>query len=448
MNTVPSNAPGRIIHRSLSQRYPVAVGGDGPYLIDNNGKRYIDASSGAAVSCLGHSDRTVIEAVKAQLDRLPYAHSSFFTTEAAELLADDLVTHAPSGLNHVYFCSGGSEAVEAAIKFARQYAVETGQTGRDVLIARRQSYHGSTLGALSAGGRESNRRGFEPLLAPVRHVSPCYDYRERRADETEEGYARRLVAELEDTITAAGADRVFAFIAETVSGATLGATTPPPDYFRLIRDLCDRYGILLILDEVMCGMGRTGTLWACEQEGVVPDIACIAKGLGAGYQQVGATLCNDRVIDAVRRGSGAFAHSHTYIGHAAACAGALAVQQAIRDRGLLAQVRARGDYFERRLRETFASHPHVGDIRGRGLFRGVEIVVDRSTKLPFDPSRKLHAAIKAAAMEEGMLCYPMGGSVDGRQGDHVLLAPPFIVSEAQLDEIVDKLGRAIERVLH
>ena len=433
----------RIIHRSLDHAYPQAVAGDGPYLIDSAGKKYIDASSGAAVSCLGHSDREVITAIKAQLDQLPYAHSSFFTTAPAEALAEDLVAHAPQGLEHVYFCSGGSEAVEAAIKFARQYAVESGEAGRDILIARRQSYHGSTLGALSAGGRESNRRGFEPLLAPVRHVSPCYDYRERGADETEEGYARRLAAEFEAEVERAGPQRVFAFIAETVSGATLGATVPPPDYFRLVRDICDRHGILLILDEVMCGMGRTGTLWACEQEGVAPDIACIAKGLGAGYQPVGATLCSDRVIAAVRAGSGAFAHSHTYIGHAAACAGALAVQRAIRDRGLLAQVRARGEYFEQALRERFARHPHVGNVRGRGLFWGVELVADRAKKEPFDPALKLHAKLKAAAMAEGMLCYPMGGAVDGWRGDHVLLAPPFIVSEAQLDEIVDKLAHAI-----
>jgi hypothetical protein len=437
----------RIIHRSLSHEYPVAVAGDGPYLIDRNGKRYIDASSGAAVSCLGHSDREVIAAIKAQLDALPYAHSSFFTTAPAEALAEDLVAHAPSGLNHVYFCSGGSEAVEAAIKFARQYAVESGQGSREFLIARRQSYHGSTLGALAAGGRESNRRGFEPLLAPVRHVSPCYEYRDRRADETQEGYAQRLAAELETEILRLGPQRVFAFIAETVSGATLGATTPPPEYLKLVRDLCDRHGILLILDEVMCGMGRTGTLWACEQEGVVPDIACIAKGLGAGYQPIGATLCSDRVIDAVRAGSGAFAHSHTYIGHATACAGALAVQRAIRERGLLAQVRARGAYFEELLRARFAEHPHVGDIRGRGLFWGVELVADRVSKATFDPALKLHAKLKAAAMAEGLLCYPMGGAADGRRGDHVLLAPPFIVSEAHLDGIVDALDRALNAAI-
>ena len=436
----------RIIHRNLGHDYPRAVAGDGPYLIDGSGKKYIDASSGAAVSCLGHSDREVVAAIKEQLDRLPYAHTSFFSTEPAELLADDLVAHAPQGLEHVYFCSGGSEAVEAAIKFARQYAVDSGQSGRDILIARRQSYHGSTLGALAAGGRASNRRGFEPLLAPVRHVSPCYAYRERAAGETDEGYARRLVAELEAEIGRAGPGRVFAFIAETVSGATLGATTPPSGYFTLLRELCDRHGILLILDEVMCGMGRTGTLWACEQEGVVPDIACIATGLGAGYQPIGATLLTSRIINAVRETSGAFAHSHTYIGHPAACAGALAVQRVLRERGLVAQVRARGDYFERALRERFAAHPHVGDIRGRGLFWGVELVADRASKACFDPVQKIHARLKAAAMAEGMLCYPMGGAADGTRGDHVLLAPPFIVSEAQLDEIVRKLVRAVKVV--
>lgn len=437
----------RIIHRSLDHDYPQAVAGDGPYLIDAAGRRYIDASSGAAVSCLGHSDRAVIAAIKAQLDRLPYAHTAFFTTEPAEALAEDLVAHAPEGLNHVYFCSGGSEAVEAAIKFARQYAVESGQASREFLISRRQSYHGSTLGALAAGGRDANRRGFTPLLAPVSHVAPCYEYRDRAADETQEGYARRLAAELEAEIQRLGPQRVFAFIAETVSGATLGAAPPVPEYLRLVREICDRYGILLILDEVMCGMGRTGTLWACEQEGVIPDIACIAKGLGAGYQPIGATLCSDRIIDAVRSGSGAFAHSHTYIGHATACAGALAVQQAIRERGLLAQVQARGQYFEQVLRARFAAHPHVGDIRGRGLFRGVEFVADRATKSTFDPELRLHAKLKAAAMAEGLLCYPMGGAADGRRGDHLLLAPPFIVSEAQLDEIVDKLLRAVNVAL-
>ena len=437
----------RIIHRSLAHDYPRAVAGDGPYLIDISGKRYIDASSGAAVSCLGHSDHEVVAAIKAQLDKLPYAHTSFFTTEAAEALAEDLVAHAPKGLNNVYFCSGGSEAVEAAIKFARQYAVESGQSSREFLIARRQSYHGSTLGALAAGGRESNRRGFEPLLAPVRHVSPCYEYRDRKDDETQEGYAQRLAAELEAEILKLGPQRVFAFIAETVSGATLGATTPVPEYLRLVRDICDRHGILLILDEVMCGMGRTGTLWACEQEGVIPDIACIAKGLGAGYQPIGATLCSDKVIEAVRSGSGAFAHSHTYIGHPTACAGALAVQRAVRERGLLAQVRARGAYFEKQLRTRFAEHPHVGDIRGRGLFWGVELVADRAGKTPFDPALKLHARIKAAGMQEGLLCYPMGGAADGKRGDHVLLAPPFIVSEVHLDEIVGALDRTIKTAI-
>ena len=434
----------RIIHRSLAHDYPRAVAGDGPYLIDSNGKRYIDASSGAAVSCLGHSDREVIAAIKAQLDQLPYAHTSFFTTEPAEALAEDLVAHAPAGLNHVYFCSGGSEAVEAAIKFARQYAVESGQGSREFLIARRQSYHGSTLGALSAGGRESNRRGFEPLLAPVRHVSPCYEYRDRRADETQEGYARRLAAELEAEILKLGSQRVFAFIAETVSGATLGAVTPPPGYFRRIRETCDRHGILLILDEVMCGMGRTGSLHACEQEGVAPDLMAIAKGLGGGYQPVGAVLIGQKIIDAIAAGTGFFQHGHTYIGHPVACAAALAVQQVLARDRLVERCATQGRRLREALDETFREHPYVGDVRGRGLFQAIELVADRGTKAPFDPKLKVSARIKQAAMGLGLMTYPMGGTIDGARGDHVLLAPPFIVSDDELDLVIERLVEAVD----
>lgn len=437
----------RIIHRSLSHEYPRAVAGDGPYLIDSAGRRYIDASSGAAVSCLGHSDREVIAAIKDQLDRLPYAHTSFFTTDAAEALAEDLIAHAPAGLEQVYFCSGGSEAVEAAIKFARQYAVESGQTGRDILIARRQSYHGSTLGALAAGGRAANRRGFEPLLAPVRHVAPCYDYRERGADETEEGYARRLVAEIEAEIERAGPQRVFAFIAETVSGATLGATTPPPGYFMLLRELCDRHGILLILDEVMCGMGRCGTLFAYERENIRPDIVAIAKGLGGGAQPIGAMLVAPAIVAAIENGSGAFKHGHTYLGHPLACAAALAVQRTIRDDDLLANVRAMGARLEAGLVERLGNHAHVGDIRGRGLFRAVEFVADRARKTPFDAAKKLHAAVKRQALARGLLVYTMGGTVDGVSGDHAMLAPPYNSNPAEIDFAVATLGDSIDAAL-
>jgi adenosylmethionine-8-amino-7-oxononanoate aminotransferase len=436
-----------VFHRSPRDTYPVAVRGEGAYLIDRGGKRYLDASGGAAVSCLGHSDAVVVSAIQEQLARLPFAHTSFFSNEPMEALADALVARAPAPLEKVYFVSGGSEAIEAALKLARQYFVEKGEPQRRVLIGRRQSYHGNTLGALAVGGNAWRRKQFEPLLIEARHVAPCYAYRGRQAGETDAAYGERLAAELEAEIAAVGGDRVLAFVAETVAGATLGAVPPVPGYFRRVRELCDRHGILLILDEVMCGMGRCGTLYAFEQEGVVPDLVTIAKGLGAGYQPIGATLVARHVYDTIVSGSGFFQHGHTYLGHAAACAGALAVQRRLHEDGLLARVTPLGKRLERRLRETFADHPHVGDIRGRGLFWGIELVAERAAKRPFDPKLRVHAKLKKAALEAGLMCYPMGGTLDGVQGDHVLLAPPFILEEAQLEELVHKLGTALDAVM-
>jgi adenosylmethionine-8-amino-7-oxononanoate aminotransferase len=436
-----------VFHRTPLHTYPVAVAGDGPYIIDSAGKRYLDASGGAAVSCLGHSDRTVTDAIKAQLEKLPFAHTSFFTNEPMEALADQLIADAPSGMDKVYFLSGGSEAIEAALKLARQYFVETGQKQRRHVIARKQSYHGNTLGALAIGGNEWRRAQFAPLLIEVSHIAPCYAYRGQRDGETLEAYGGRMADELEAEILRLGPDQVIAFIAEPVVGATLGTVPAAPGYFKRIREICDRHGVLLILDEVMCGMGRTGTLYACEQDGVVPDIVCIAKGLGAGYQPIGAMLTNARIYDAIVGGSGFFQHGHTYLGHAAACAGALAVQKAIKERNLLAKVKTLGKGLEERLRGRFGNHANVGDIRGRGLFWSIELVRDRLTKEPFDPKLKLNARIKALAMGEGLMCYPMGGTLDGVRGDHVLLAPPFILEDAQLDEIVDKLSRSVDKAL-
>jgi adenosylmethionine-8-amino-7-oxononanoate aminotransferase len=433
-----------VFHRHSKSTYPVVVAGEGAYLIDAAGNRYLDGSSGAAVSCLGHSDREVLDAIKAQLDRLPYAHTSFFTSEPAEALADMLIAGAPAGIDRVYFVSGGSEAIEAALKLARQYFVEIGQPQRRHVIGRRQSYHGNTLGALAVGGNMWRRQQFEPLLIDAVHVSACYEYRGRRPEETLEGYGRRLAQELESEIQRLGPETVIAFVAETVVGATLGAVPAVPDYFRLVREICDRHGILLILDEVMCGMGRTGTLYASAQEGIVPDMVCIAKGLGAGYQPIGATLVQGRIHEAVRAGSGFFQHGHTYIGHATACACAIAVQRAFAERGLIERVRSLGPGLERRLRERLSAHPHVGDIRGRGFFWGIEFVESRVSKQPFDPALKVHARVKAEALKRGLLCYPMGGTIDGVHGDHVLVAPPYIVAEAQLDELTDKLGRAVD----
>lgn len=436
----------RIVHRNPRQRLPVAVGGQGIELIDSTGKRYLDASGGAAVSCLGHGHPRVVAAIQQQAASLAYAHTSFFTTEPAESLADFLANAAPGDLNHVYFVSGGSEAVEAALKLARQYFVEVGQPQRRHYIARRQSYHGNTLGALAIGGNAWRREPFLPLLVQAHHVSPCYAYRDRLDGESDAQYAQRLADELEAMIVSLGPDTVAAFVAETVVGATAGALPPVGDYLKRIRAVCDRYGVLLILDEVMSGMGRTGYLYACEEDDVVPDIITIAKGLGGGYQPIGAMLTTDRINAAIEDGSGFFQHGHTYIGHATACAAALAVQHTIRDDNLLANVRARGLQLRERLHAALGEHPNVGDIRGRGLFVGVEFVADRGSKAPLDPARRVHAQLKAAAMQRGLMIYPSGGTIDGVRGDHALLAPPFICNAADIDAIVERFAAAVRDV--
>ena len=433
-----------VFPRHTKSRLPTAIRGDGCYIIDNHGKRYLDGSGGAAVSCLGHSDHTVIEAIKAQLDKVAFAHTGFFTSEPAEKLADMLIEHAPEGIDRVYFLSGGSEAIEAAIKLARQYAIEIGQSSRTHIIARRQSYHGNTLGALAAGGNMWRREPFAPLMIKTSHIPPCYAYRERHEGESDAEYGLRAANALEAEIEKAGSDKVLAFIAEPVVGATAGAVPPVEGYFKRIREICDKHGVLLILDEVMCGMGRTGSLYACQQEGVSPDILTIAKGLGAGYQPVGAMLCSAAIYEAIENGSGFFQHGHTYMGHPTACAGALAVVNKMIAENLPDRVKQKGAVLRQKLEERFGQHPHVGDIRGRGLFMGLELVADRDTKTPFDPKLGVNKVVKKAAFEAGLICYPMGGTIDGLRGDHVLLAPPFIIEDSQLDELIDKLSKGIE----
>lgn len=433
-----------LIHRSLRHTPPVAVRGEGIYLIDAAGRAYIDASGGAAVSSLGHGHRDVVAAMHRQIDRCAYAHTAFFTTDVAEELADTLVAGAPPGIGAVYLVSGGSEAMETALKLARQYVVEKGEPERTVFIARRQSYHGNTLGALAVGGNAWRRKPFAPLLMNAARVSPCYAYRDQLEGQSEEDYTNGLLAELETAILTAGAHNVIGFVAEPVVGATGGAIPPTADYFRGVRALCDHYGILFIADEVMCGMGRTGTMYAIEQEGVAPDLIAIAKGLAAGYQPIGAVLASKAIVACLRAGSGAFLHGHTYIGHPVAAAAALAVQQAIARDGLLAQVQARGAVLRRLLDDAFGQHPYVGDIRGRGLFMALEFVQDRETKAPFAAERRMHAVLKEEAMVRGLMVYPMGGTIDGQRGDHVLLAPPFIASEGDLGEIVARLAEAVD----
>lgn len=425
---------------------PTAARGEGCYLYDTNGKQYFDGSGGAAVSCLGHGDKEVIQAVKQQLSDLAFAHTGFFTSEPAEKLADLLIRHAPGDLDRVYFVSGGSEATEAALKLARQYHVENGQPQRRHIIARRQSYHGNTLGVLAAGGNQWRREQFSPLLIDAKHISPCYEYAEKREDETSFEYGQRVAQELEEEILRLGPDSVMAFIAEPVVGATLGAVPPVEGYFKRIREICDQYGVLLILDEVMCGMGRTGALFACEDEGIVPDILCIAKGLGAGYQPLGAMICSSKLYQTISDGSGYFQHGHTYIGHPVACAAGLAVVNAILDRQLLARVTQLGEVLQTQLQASFGQHPNVGDIRGRGLFVGIEFVSDRKSKTPMPSSQRISSKLKAAAFSHGLICYPMPGTRDGKSGDHVLLAPPFVVSDEQIGEIVEKLSLAVADV--
>jgi adenosylmethionine-8-amino-7-oxononanoate aminotransferase len=436
-----------ILHRQIAGTLPVAVGGQGIELIDTTGKRYLDASGGAAVSCLGHGHPAVTEALHKQLDKLAYAHTSFFTTDVAEQLADRLIADAPAGISHVYFVSGGSEAVEASLKMARQYFMERGEPQRRHVIARRQSYHGNTLGALATGGNEWRRAPFSPLLMETHHIDPCFAYRFQQPGESDVAYGLRAADALEQKILELGGDTVMAFVAETVVGATAGAVPPVGPYFKRVREICDKYGVLLILDEVMCGMGRTGSLHACEQEGIAPDLMTIAKGLGGGYEPIGAVLLAGKIYESFAKGSGFFQHGHTYMGHPLACAAGLAVQETIRRDNLLANVTAMGAHLRRRLGERFGNHAHVGDIRGRGLFQAIELVEDRLTKAPFDPARKLNVRVKKAAMACGLMVYPMGGTIDGTRGDHVLLAPPFIVNASQIDEIVDRLGSAVDDAL-
>jgi adenosylmethionine-8-amino-7-oxononanoate aminotransferase len=436
-----------ILHRQIAGTLPVAAGGQGIELIDTTGKPYLDASGGAAVSCLGHGHPAVTAALHEQLDKLAYAHTGFFTTEVAEQLADRLVADAPAGLSHVYFVSGGSEAVEASLKMARQYFMECGEPQRRHVIARRQSYHGNTLGALATGGNEWRRAPFSPLLMETHHIDPCFAYRFQQPGESDIAYGLRAADALERKVLELGGDTVMAFVAETVVGATAGAVPPVGPYFKRVREICDKYGVLLILDEVMCGMGRTGTLHACEQEGIAPDLMTIAKGLGGGYEPIGAVLLAGKIYDSFAEGSGFFQHGHTYMGHPLACAAGLAVQETIRRDNLLDNVRTMGAHLRRRLGERFGNHAHVGDIRGRGLFQAIELVEDRMTRAPFDPARKLNAKVKKAAMARGLMVYPMGGTIDGTRGDHVLLAPPFIVTAGQIDEIVDRLGSAVDDAL-
>jgi adenosylmethionine-8-amino-7-oxononanoate aminotransferase len=433
-----------VLGRSCNTHLPTVDYGDGVYIFDKNGKKYLDGCGGAAVSCLGHNNTEIKNAILEQMQKIPYAHTSFFTNDPQEELAQHLIQNAYGDFKSIYFTSGGSEAVETALKLARQYFVEIGENARKYIIARKQSYHGNTLGALSAGGNVWRKAQFEPMLISGNYISACYEYRDKKDDESSFEYGQRVANELEVKILELGKENVAVFIAEPVVGATAGALPATTGYFKKIREICDKYGVLLILDEVMCGSGRTGTLHACEQDEVKADLQTMAKGLSAGYQTLGATLVSAKIHNAICDGSGMFQHGHTYIGHPLGCSAGLATQKYILDNNLLDNVKQQGDYLKRTLTQLAQEHNYIGDVRGRGLFVGLELVADKESKKPFNPQQKIHAKIKQAAIELGLMIYPMGGTIDGKNGDHILLAPPFTITQNQIDELIEKLILAID----
>lgn len=433
-----------VFYRSPTHQYPRAVRGEGVYLYDEAGKQYLDGSGGAAVTCLGHAHPDVIEAIKEQVDQLAYAHTSFFTNDPQEKLAARLAERFGEADARVYFVSGGSEANETAVKLARQFWLAKGREKKYIVISREQSYHGNTLGALSLSGNPMRREIFAPILHDWPRIAPCYAYRHQADDETDEDYGDRAAQALEDAIVEHGAENIAAFIAETVVGATLGAVPPAPGYLKKIRAICDRQEILLILDEVMSGSGRSGTYFAFEQDDVLPDITTIAKGLGGGYQAIGAMIARSHVHDVIVDGFSFFEHGHTYNGHATACAAGLAVSGVIDRDDLLTNVRNVGKLLFGELKIAFGDHPNVGNIRGRGLLIGLELVEDRDTKKPAD--RSYGGRIKQAAMDNGLIIYPGGRTADGETGAHILLAPPFIYDSSHVDELVSKLQVVLKQV--
>lgn len=435
-----------VFYRDIGHDYPVAVRAEGMYLFSDAGDQYLDMSGGAAVSALGHGHEAVIAAIREQIGILAFAHTAFFTNEPQEELAGRLASRFAESGAPVYFTSGGSEASETALKLAWQYWQAMDRPDKTTIISRLFSYHGNTLGALSVTGNLSRRVHYERVIHDWPRISPCYAYRHRGSEENTVEYGLRAAGGLERAIAGLGADKVAAFIAEPVVGATLGAVPSVEGYFREIRRICDEHDVLLIADEVMCGSGRTGTFFAHEQDDVLPDIVTMAKSLGGGYQPIAATLVRKRIVDGVASLAGGFEHGHTYIGHATACAAGIALQQCLDEQNLLSRVDEMGRVLRAELQASIGDHPNVGDIRGRGLFTGIEIVADKESKEPFPAEDKLAANIKTAAMEARLICYPGGGSVDGERGAHILLAPPFILERKHLDELAGKLEEIFSKV--
>lgn len=425
---------------------PRVVRARGSYLWDAEGRQYIDGSGGPAVYCLGHAHPEVNRAVAAQMEDIAHAYRYNFTTDALEALTEIIRARCGGTLREMVYVTSGSEAVESCLKIALQYHSARGQATRRRFISRQRSWHGNTLGALGLSGFAERTAAYEGAFIPSIKLSPANAYRPV-AGATAETVAEACAAELEAAILAAGPETIAAFVFEPVVGAAGGCVPAPEGYARRVREICTRYGVLMIADEVMCGAGRTGTWRALEHDGVEPDLMSVAKGLAAGYVPLGAAICTSAVWEVIRARDGAFGTGHTFSGHTAACAAGVAVQGIIERDGLLARVAANGARLKGWLSDALTGVDAVGDIRGRGHFICAELVADRVTKAPFAAERKLFLKVRERAMQNGLICYPVGGNVDGVSGDIVILAPPYNASDAELVEIVDKCATSIRQVL-
>ena len=437
-----------VFYRGVTATYPKAAHSEGMYIFDDQGKKYLDMSGGAAVSCVGHQHPHVTDALCRQIKTMSFAHTAFFTNAPQEQLAAALAAKFGEADAKIYFTSGGSEANETAFKLAWQYWRAKGKPTKQKIISRIHSYHGNTYAALSISGNLPRRRVMGDILMDWPRIDPCYAYRHQRPGESAEEYGLRAANHLEDMIRQEGAETIAAFIAEPVVGASLGVVPAVVGYFKRIRALCDAHDILLISDEIMCGTGRTGTFFAHEQEDFLPDIVTLAKGIAGGYQPLAATLARSHIHETFVNSGKGFDHGHTYVGHASACAAGLAVLEVIDRENLLENVKLQGAYLQQALEDAFKDHPHIGDIRGRGLFRGLEIVADKVTKSPFPDEDNITKRLKQAAQKQGLICYPGGGSYQDNLGSHILLAPPYIVQPEHIEQAVDKLRLIFTEVLN
>ena len=434
-----------VFYRKLGHEYPKIVRGEGCWLIDDRGKRYLDAVGGAYVANLGHSNPEIAEAIARQARQFGYLSGTMFTHGPVEELAAEIAETLPGDLSKLYFLCSGSEAVEAALKLARQYWFERGRPSKNRIIALAPGYHGSTLLALSASAREAYKAMFRPWLVDVHRIPASYPYR------CECGGKNATCpvcsgAVLEEAITRLGPENVAAFIAEPVGGSSTGGSTPRPEYFKRVREICDRHDVLLIADEVLVGVGRTGTWWAMEPYGVAPDIMTMGKGISGGYAALSAIAAPKRIVDAVAQGSGAFMHAQTFSHHPVACAAGVATMHYLKEHKLVERCARMGRVLHERL-APLAQLPHVGDVRGRGLLAGIEFVEDKATRAPFPRAARFAESFADAALDAGLTVWPNVGHADGTSGDLAMVAPPFIVTEQEIDEIAQRFTTALQETV-